>query len=86
MFVELLKQKGWSQEDDISLIGEGMAYDALKRDKVDAFIGSEIYYTMADKNGAKDLVDLSQFKIPLAGSGVNVERKWFATHRDEAQR
>ena len=40
MALALLRMKGWSAEDDISLIGEGMAYDALKKDKVDAFIGS----------------------------------------------
>ena len=86
MALAMLKQKNWSPENDISLMAEGMAFPALKDGKVDAFIGSEIYYTMAEKNGAKDLVDLSQFKIPLAGSGVNVERTWFASHRDESQR
>lgn len=86
MALELLRQKGWSQDDDISLMQEGMAYSALKDGNVDAFIGSEIYYTMADKNGAKDLVNLTDYKIPLAGSGINVERKWLADHHDEAMR
>lgn len=86
MALELLRQKGWSQDDDISLMEEGMAYSALKDGKVDAFIGSEIYYTMADKNGAKDLVNLTDYNIPLAGSGINVERKWLADHHDEAMR
>lgn len=86
MALELLRQKGWSEDDDISLMEEGMAYSALKDGKVDAFIGSEIYYTMADKNGAKDLVNLTDYNIPLAGSGINVERKWMADHRDETMR
>jgi NitT/TauT family transport system substrate-binding protein len=86
MALALLKQKGWSAEDDISLIGEGMAYDALKNNKVDAFIGSEIYYAMAEKQGAKDLVDLAKFNIPVAGSGVNVEREWLKYNRDTAKR
>lgn len=86
MALALLKQKGWSPEKDISLMGEGMAYSALKDRKVDAFIGSEIYYTMAAKNDAKDLVDLTAYKIPLAGSGLNAETNWFKGNRDTALR
>jgi NitT/TauT family transport system substrate-binding protein len=86
MALELLRQKGWNPQDDISLMEEGMAYSALKEGKVDAFIGSEIYYTMAEKNGAKNLLDLSDYNIPLAGSGINVERKWLAANRDATTR
>jgi NitT/TauT family transport system substrate-binding protein len=86
MALALLKQKGWSAETDISLIAEGMAYDALKKKKVDAFIGSEIYYGMAEKQGAKDLLDLAAFNIPVAGSGINVEREWLKKNRDTAKR
>ena len=84
MALAFLKQKNWSPETDISLMSEGMAYPALKDKKVDAFIGSEIYYTMAGKNGAKDLVDLSDYKIPLAGSGVNIERQWLEKNKQTA--
>lgn len=84
MALALMRQKHWSPEDDISLMSEAMAYPALKAGKVDAFIGSSIYYTMAEKNDAKDLVDLSTYNIPIAGSGVNVERGWLAAHHDAA--
>ena len=86
MALALLKRKGWSPENDISLIGEGMAYEALKKNKVDAFIGSEIYYGMAEKQGAKDLVDLSEFNIAIAGSGINVDKEWLKSNRDTARR
>lgn len=86
MALALLKQKNWSADKDISLMSEGMAFSALKDKKVDAFIGSEIYYTMAGKNGATDLVDLSQYDIPIAGSGINAERTWLKDNRDTAQR
>jgi NitT/TauT family transport system substrate-binding protein len=86
MALALLKRKGWSADTDIALIGEGMAYDALKRGKVDAFIGSEIYYAMAGRQGARDLVDLSDYHIPIAGSGINAERVWLAANRDTAMR
>lgn len=86
MALALLKQKGWSQESDVSLIGEGMAYEALNKKKVDAFIGSEIYYGMAAKNDAKDLVDLSQFNIAIAGSGINVDKEWLRNNHETARR
>jgi NitT/TauT family transport system substrate-binding protein len=86
MALAFLKKKGWSPETDIALIGEGMAYDALKRGRVDAFIGSEIYYAMAARQDAKDMVDLGEYSIPIAGSGINVERAWLAANRDTAAR
>jgi len=86
MALSLLKQKGWSPEDDISLIGEGMAYEALKKDRVDAFIGSEIYYGMAEKQGFKDLADITPLNIPVAGSGLNAEREWLKNNSEAARR
>jgi NitT/TauT family transport system substrate-binding protein len=86
MALSLLKMKGWSPDDDISLIGEGMAYEALKKDRVDAFIGSEIYYGMAEKQGFKDLADITPLNIPVAGSGLNAEREWLKNNREAARR
>jgi NitT/TauT family transport system substrate-binding protein len=86
MTLAFLRIKKWSPESDISLMAEGMAYPALKDGKVDAFVGSSIYYSMAAKNGAKDLVDLSEYNIPIAGSGINVERRWLVANRDATQR
>ena len=86
MALALLRMKGWSAEDDISLVSEGMAYDALKKDKVDAFIGSEIYYGMAEKQGFKDLADITPLNIPVAGSGLNAEREWLKNNRETAKR
>ncbi|GAA1189776.1 ABC transporter substrate-binding protein [Pseudonocardia alaniniphila] len=82
----LVRQKGWTPGRDISLISDGADYSALKAGRVDAFIGSEIYYTMAAKNGAKDLADLSDYHIPIAGSGINAEVGWYEAHRDTAVR
>jgi NitT/TauT family transport system substrate-binding protein len=82
----LLRQKGWIPGRDISLVTEGADYSALKAGKVDAFIASEIYYTMAGKNGAKDLADLTDYNIPIAGSGINAEIGWYTGNRDTALR
>ncbi|SON54181.1 hypothetical protein HDIA_0640 [Hartmannibacter diazotrophicus] len=82
----LLQKKGWSEEDDISLMEEGMDYSALSAGKVDAFIGSSIYYSMASAKGMKDLIDLGEYDIPIAGSGINVERAYLEGHRDVVER
>lgn len=79
---EYLRQKGWEDGKDITLVEEGMDFARLTAGEVDAFIGSSIYFTMAGENGAHSLVDLSDFDIPLAGSSVNVETKWYADNRD----
>ena len=85
MALEFLRQKGWTPDQDVTLVEEGMDYSRLKSGEVDAFIGSEIYYTMAEQNGAKDLVNLEDYNFPIAGSGVNVDRKWLETHHEEAE-
>ena len=51
MALAFIRQKGWSPSTDISLMREGMDYSALRAGQVDAFIGSEIYYTMAARHG-----------------------------------
>ena len=86
MALALLQKKGWSPDTDISLMGEGMGYPQLTSGRVDAFIGSEIYYTMAEKNGAVDLVDLRDFDIPVAGSSVNALSDWLPNNRETAMR
>ncbi|MBB4184819.1 ABC-type nitrate/sulfonate/bicarbonate transport system substrate-binding protein [Sinorhizobium terangae] len=83
MTLEFLRKQGWTPDQDITLVEEGMDYSRLKSGEVDAFIGSEIYYTMAEQNGAKDLVNLQDYNFPIAGSGVNVDRAWLAEHREE---
>lgn len=85
MALEFLRQKGWTPNQDVTLVEEGMDYSRLKSGEVDAFIGSEIYYTMAEQNGAKDLVNLEDYNFPIAGSGLNVDRKWLGTHHEEAK-
>jgi NitT/TauT family transport system substrate-binding protein len=82
----LLRRKGWTPGRDITLVGGGADYSALKAGRVDAFIASEIYYTMAEKNGAKDLANLAAYHIPIAGSGINAETGWYKGNRDTAVR
>lgn len=82
-FVQLM---GWDPSQDISLFLRGNTPDAILSGQIDAFVGSILVRSLADQAGLKDLVDLTQYDIPVAGSGLNVERAWLAANRDTAKR
>jgi NitT/TauT family transport system substrate-binding protein len=86
MAIEFSQRMGWDPDKDISLIADGTAFDVLKAGRVDAFVGDEIVQTKAAQLGYNDLLDISTYKIPLAGSSVNASRAWLATHHEAAQR
>jgi len=70
------KIMGWDPVQDIALFENALALDTFRDGTVDAFVADELVYTMAVASGYKALVDLSQYNIPIAGSGVNASRKW----------
>ena len=80
------KIMGWNPEQDLSLMSGANTMDALKSGRVDAIIASELHETMALAAGYKILVDLAQYNIPNAGSGVSVSRAWLKDNRETARR
>ena len=82
-FAEIM---GWDPYNDISLYQRGNTPNAILSGQIDAFVGSILVRSLADQAGLKDLLDLSQYDIPVAGSGLNVERAWFADNREMAKR
>ncbi|HEV8022864.1 MAG TPA: ABC transporter substrate-binding protein [Candidatus Lustribacter sp.] len=86
MAIVFAQKMGWNPDRDISLMADGTAYDVLAKGREDAFVGDEILQAMASKLGYRDLLDLSTYHIPLAGSGINAERTWLRDHRDIAAR
>jgi ABC-type nitrate/sulfonate/bicarbonate transport system substrate-binding protein len=80
------KKMGWNPDRDISLIGNAMSVDVLKRGRVDVIVGDEVAWTSALANGYKIIVDLNRYRIPMAGSGVNASKEWLAKNRDAAAR
>ena len=86
MAIAFVQKMGWDPERDISLMSDGTAYDVLAAGREDAFVADEITQAMAAKLGYRDLVDLSTYHIPLAGSGINVSRAWLRDHRDVTAR
>jgi NitT/TauT family transport system substrate-binding protein len=86
MAIAWAQKMGWKPDRDISLLADGTAFDVLKSGREDAFVGDEITQAMAAQLGYRDLVDLSTYHIPLAGSGVNASRSWLRDHHDVAAR
>jgi len=80
------KHMGWDPNKDISLIGNGNALNPLKEGREDALLGSAMLFAMAPEMKLKDLIDLTQYKFPVAGSSILVEKKWLAANRDTAAR
>jgi NitT/TauT family transport system substrate-binding protein len=80
------KKMGWEPGKDIMLVGNGNALNPLKEGREDALLGSAMLIAMAPEMKLKDLIDLTQFNIPVAGSSIMAERAWLASNRDTAGR
>ena len=84
--ISFAKAMGWDPNQDISLIGNANAPEAIKDGKVDAFIGSALVQAKASQEKLKDLVDLGQYNIPVAGSSLNADRAWLKKNPETAKR
>lgn len=84
--LSFVKLMGWDPDEDISLFIHGNTPSAITSGRIDAFVGSILVRSLAEREHLKDLVDLGQYDIPVAGSGLNAERSWLAGHRDAAAR
>jgi len=82
----LARQLGWSPDRDITLVAGSANLDALKQDKVDAILTSAMVIALAPQAGFKDIGDLAAYKIPMAGSGIMVDKAYLAAHRDTVLR
>lgn len=86
MCLVFVQKMGWDANQDVSLMSDALAVDTLKNGKVDAFIGDEVARTMAFSAGFNPLQDMKEWNIPIAGSGVNVEREWLKNNREAVRR
>ena len=80
------QQMGWDPNQDLILMSNGLALDTFEDGTVDAFVADELVYTMAVAKGYNAVVDLSQYNIPIAGSGVTASREWVKNNRDTVRR
>ncbi|MBF8305212.1 MAG: hypothetical protein HW398_400 [Acidobacteria bacterium] len=86
MALSFVLKMGWDPNQDVSLLSNALAVDTLKNRTVDAFIGDEVARTMAAAAGFTPLQDMREWNLPIAGSGVNVEREWLKNNRDAVRR
>src|SRR5205823_11828408 len=84
--LSLARQLGWRPDADITLVAGSATLDALKQDKVDAILGSAMVIALAPQAGFTDIGALTVYKIPMAGSGIMVDKAYLATHRDTVLR
>lgn len=84
--VGFAKVMGWEPGKDITLVGGGNALNPLREGREDALLGSGMLFSMAADLKFKDLIDLTQYKIPVAGSSILAEKNWLAANRDTAAR
>ena len=84
--LSLARQLGWSLDREITLVPGSANLDALKQDKVDAILASAMVIALAPHAGFKDVGDLTAYKMPMAGSGIMVDKAYLAAHRDTVLR
>ena len=84
--LSLARQLGWNPDRDLTLVAGSANLDALKQDKVDAILTSAMVIALAPQAGFKDIGDLTAYKMPMAGSGIMVEKAYLAAHRDTVLR
>lgn len=84
--VGFAKVMGWEPGKDITLVGGGNALNPLREGREDALLGSGMLFSRASDLKFKDLIDLTQYKIPVAGSSILAEKNWLAANRDTAAR
>jgi TRAP-type uncharacterized transport system substrate-binding protein len=84
--VGFAKKMGWEPGKDITLVGGGNALNPLSEGKEDALLASGMLFAMASERKFNDLIDLTQYKIPVAGSSILAEKNWLAANRDTAAR
>lgn len=77
---------GWVPGEDIMLVDRANTIGALLESRVDATMASAMLVALAPEAGLNDVVDLRQYDMPLAGSGIMAERTWLAANRDTAAR
>jgi ABC-type nitrate/sulfonate/bicarbonate transport system substrate-binding protein len=84
--LSLAKQLGWSPDREVALVPGSATLDALKQEKVDAILASAMVIALAPQAGFKDIADLTAYKMPVAGSGIMVDKAYLAAHRDTVLR
>ena len=85
-FLHLAQHMGWDPRKDVSFFANGAGPRELKSNRIDVYAASVIARYEAKKDGLHELGSFAQFKFPMPGSGVNVDKAWLPKNRETAAR
>jgi NitT/TauT family transport system substrate-binding protein len=80
------KRMGWTPGKDVTLVPNAGTLGDLKDGKVDALLGSAMVFALGTQANYRDIGDLSSYRMPIAGSGIMVDKAWMARNRDTVLR
>jgi NitT/TauT family transport system substrate-binding protein len=79
-----LHKIGLDPVQDVSMYADGSTVGNVEKGQVDAFAGDEISVAAAKRVGLNDLIDLSQYNWPMAGSGIMALASWLPKNHEAA--
>jgi NitT/TauT family transport system substrate-binding protein len=80
------QRMGWTPGTDIVLVDRASTISDITEGRADATLASAVLVALAPEAGLNDVVDLAEYDLPFAGSGVMAERDWLEANRDAAAR
>jgi len=85
-WLSFARAMGWTQGSDFTLVERASTISDIAEGRADATTASAVLVALAPEAGLNDVVDLQDYALPFAGSGINAERSWLAGNRDTAAR
>ncbi|MGK0297046.1 MAG: NitT/TauT family transport system substrate-binding protein [Gammaproteobacteria bacterium] len=83
--ISFAQAMGWDPDNDVSLMADGLAVEALQNGYIDAFVADNLHGTMAMAAGFRVIVDLADYNFPTAGSSLLADRIWLKDNREAAR-
>jgi ABC-type nitrate/sulfonate/bicarbonate transport system substrate-binding protein len=79
---------GWDPRFDMTLVEEWgpPAFNSLQSGKLDAIVAVDSAQWLALQAGYKPLVDMKQWKVPMASASANADVAWLQKNRETARR
>ena len=80
------RRMGWIPGTDVILVERASTISDITEGRADGTQASAVLVALAPEAGLNDVVDLAEYDLPFAGSGIMAERNWLAANRDTAAR
>lgn len=83
-FLSFAKVMGWTVGTDMILVERASTISDINEGRSDVISAGAVLVALAPEAGLNDVVDLREYNLPFAGSGVMAEREWLAANRETA--